>query len=307
MSSCSVPCDDFQYCRATSGRNDDCPLDGSSTINSLTSSSFLPISTTTAAPLPLLGLYQLDDRKTAGKCIEGSDVVNKYDQRVEIWPQTVSTNTQHDRNDASTSGRTSYIAIQSSRYCDAYSNCFRPSDRCSSTNDDDTVKNAEHLSSANERRNSRPEAVETDELLPVTGGMAETGMEDGFGCYRKKTRTVFSRVQVTRLESTFDYKRYLSSTERSHLAAELRLTDTQVKIWFQNRRNKWKRQLTMHQCAVNAASGNSKSSDIISSVGETATYCGESSLLDSEIAAATRHHILSQQYPIYYVGLAQLP
>ncbi|ESO09878.1 hypothetical protein HELRODRAFT_148410, partial [Helobdella robusta] len=60
---------------------------------------------------------------------------------------------------------------------------------------------------------------------------------------KKKTRTVFSRNQVFQLESTFDRKRYLSSTERSNLASSLRLTETQVKIWFQNRRNKWKRQL----------------------------------------------------------------
>lgn len=60
---------------------------------------------------------------------------------------------------------------------------------------------------------------------------------------RKKTRTVFSRRQVYQLETTFEVKRYLSSSERAALANSLRLSETQVKIWFQNRRNKWKRQL----------------------------------------------------------------
>ncbi|XP_065128932.2 homeobox protein HMX3 [Paramisgurnus dabryanus] len=70
-------------------------------------------------------------------------------------------------------------------------------------------------------------------------------------CRKKKTRTVFSRSQVFQLESTFDMKRYLSSSERAGLASSLHLTETQVKIWFQNRRNKWKRQIAAELEAAN--------------------------------------------------------
>lgn len=85
-------------------------------------------------------------------------------------------------------------------------------------------------------------------------GKKELGMMNSNNAKRKKkTRTVFSRSQVFQLESTFDMKRYLSSSERAGLAASLHLTETQVKIWFQNRRNKWKRQLAAELEAANMA------------------------------------------------------
>ncbi|KAL4231093.1 Homeobox protein hmx3 [Mactra antiquata] len=82
---------------------------------------------------------------------------------------------------------------------------------------------------------------------------SESGDDDKKNRRKKKTRTVFSRSQVFQLESTFDMKRYLSSSERAGLAASLQLTETQVKIWFQNRRNKWKRQLAAELEAANMA------------------------------------------------------
>lgn len=59
---------------------------------------------------------------------------------------------------------------------------------------------------------------------------------------RRKPRVLFSQAQVLALERRFRQQRYLSAPEREHLASALQLTSTQVKIWFQNRRYKCKRQ-----------------------------------------------------------------
>lgn len=59
---------------------------------------------------------------------------------------------------------------------------------------------------------------------------------------RRKPRVLFSQAQVFELERRFKQQRYLSAPEREHLANSLKLTSTQVKIWFQNRRYKCKRQ-----------------------------------------------------------------
>ncbi|XP_010131313.1 PREDICTED: homeobox protein Nkx-2.6-like, partial [Buceros rhinoceros silvestris] len=59
---------------------------------------------------------------------------------------------------------------------------------------------------------------------------------------RRKPRVLFSQAQVFELEQRFKQQKYLSAPEREHLASVLKLTSTQVKIWFQNRRYKCKRQ-----------------------------------------------------------------
>ena len=59
---------------------------------------------------------------------------------------------------------------------------------------------------------------------------------------KRKPRALFSHSQVYELERTFSVRKYLTAHEREQLASVLKLTETQVKIWFQNRRYKCKRQ-----------------------------------------------------------------
>ncbi|XP_064553913.1 homeobox protein H2.0 [Drosophila montana] len=149
-----------------------------------------------------------------------------------------------------------------------------------------TMQNGAHSSnsSSNSNNNNSSSSNGSSNHNNVNGGGGGNNNNNNGKRKRSWSRAVFTNLQRKGLEIQFQQQKYITKPDRRKLAARLNLTDAQVKVWFQNRRMKWR------HTRENLKSGHEKQPPQQMGAGSSST--SKTMIVASGAGAARSHEVL---------------